>query len=104
MVVLDDEIMVRDILIAYEAKFTYFAVLVIVKQCISSYKPEVVHEKPPRSEKGTDLSALLRACGVTIQHFVIVRDAIAVTVHTYHFEQEIFLPFMNVLNSRKHVD
>ena len=85
MVVLDDEIMVRDILIANEAKFTYLAVLVVVKQCIGSYKPEVVHQKPPRSEKGTDLSALLRECGVTIQHFVIVRDAIAVTVHTYHF-------------------
>ena len=69
MVFLDDEIMVRDILIANEAKFTYFAVLVVIKQCIGSYKPEVVHEKPPRSEKGTDLRALLRACGVTIQHF-----------------------------------
>ena len=36
MVVLDDEIMVRDILIANEAKFTYLAVLVVVKQCIGS--------------------------------------------------------------------
>ena len=66
MVVLDDEIMVRDILISNEAKFTYLAVLVVVKQCIGFFKPEVVHEKPPHSEKGTDLSALLRACGVTI--------------------------------------
>ena len=69
MVVLDDEIMVRDILIANEAKFTYLAVLVVVKQCIGSYKPEVVHQKPPHSEKCADLCTLLRACSVTIEHF-----------------------------------
>ena len=88
----------------FKLNVTYVAVLLVVKQCIGSYKPEVVHQKPPHSEKCAYLCALLRACNLTIRHFVTDRDALAVTVHTYHYEQEIFLPFMNVLNSRKHVD
>ena len=89
---------------AIKCNFTYVAVLLVVKQCIGYYKPKVVHQKPPHSEKCADLCALLRACSVTIRHFATDRDAIAVTVHTYHYEQEIFLPFMSELNSRKHID
>ena len=89
---------------AIKCNFTYVAVLLVVKQCIGYNKPEVMHQNPPQSEKCADLCTLLRACSVTIRHFVTDRDAIAVTVHTNHYELEIFLPFMKVLDSREHDD
>ena len=36
---------------AIKCNFTYVAVLFVVKQCIGYYKLEVVHQKPPYSEK-----------------------------------------------------